>query len=383
MLRNAQDRVFRRIHGGHLIYNACWEDPRLDRAVLELDSASRVVMITSAGCNALDYLLDKPREIHGIDVNPRQNALLELKLAIFRDCDHETLFKCFGDGRHERFPEIYAEIRGGLSDYARRFWDRKSYYFGRPRLRQSFYYHGAAGKVAWMVRQIFKAQPTLHRRIKALLDATDLAEQRRIFDRIEPELWNQILRLLLRNPIALAMLGVPRAQAELIKADRADGITGYVMAKLRHVCTEVPMADNYFWRVYVNGAYTRECCPEYLRPQYFPVLRELSGRIRPWTGTISAFLQRHPGRYTHFVLLDHQDWLAEHAPAELAEEWDLILANAAYNARIIMRSAMTEIGFIPAAARDRLEFHPQLTEPLHRQDRVGTYGSFHCATVRS
>ena len=32
-------------------------------------------MITSGGCNALDYLLDEPRRIYAVDMNPRQNAL--------------------------------------------------------------------------------------------------------------------------------------------------------------------------------------------------------------------------------------------------------------------------------------------------------------------
>jgi DNA-binding NarL/FixJ family response regulator len=55
--------VFHHVHGGQLIYNACWEDPRIDRELMRLNAKSRVVMITSAGCNALDYLLDGPAEI--------------------------------------------------------------------------------------------------------------------------------------------------------------------------------------------------------------------------------------------------------------------------------------------------------------------------------
>ncbi len=51
------ERVFQRIHGNSLVYNTCWEDPRCDRRLLQLDARSRVVMLTSAGCNALDYLL--------------------------------------------------------------------------------------------------------------------------------------------------------------------------------------------------------------------------------------------------------------------------------------------------------------------------------------
>jgi len=43
------------------------------------------------------------------------------------------------------------------------------------------------------------------------------------------------------------------------------------------------MADNYFWRVYVNGAYLPECCPSYLHEEHFDLLRDRSERIRPWT----------------------------------------------------------------------------------------------------
>ena len=50
-------RVFKFVHGNNLVYNTCWEDPRLDRQALELTSQDRVMVITSAGCNALDYLL--------------------------------------------------------------------------------------------------------------------------------------------------------------------------------------------------------------------------------------------------------------------------------------------------------------------------------------
>jgi len=51
------DAWFRHVHGSRLIYNTCWEDPRADRALLGVGRGARIAMITSAGCNALDYLL--------------------------------------------------------------------------------------------------------------------------------------------------------------------------------------------------------------------------------------------------------------------------------------------------------------------------------------
>ena len=75
----AHDLCFKGMHGNRLIYNACWEDPRLDRQMLRLNQKSRLLMITSAGCNALDYLLDNPEAIHTVDLNFRQNSVLALK----------------------------------------------------------------------------------------------------------------------------------------------------------------------------------------------------------------------------------------------------------------------------------------------------------------
>ena len=51
-------RMFNMVHGNNLVYNTCWEDPRLDRIALGLGSDDNVMVITSAGCNALDYALE-------------------------------------------------------------------------------------------------------------------------------------------------------------------------------------------------------------------------------------------------------------------------------------------------------------------------------------
>jgi S-adenosylmethionine-diacylglycerol 3-amino-3-carboxypropyl transferase len=52
----AHDLIFRQVHSRRLVFNACWEDPRIDRTLLGLNQQSRVPAITSAGCNVLDYL---------------------------------------------------------------------------------------------------------------------------------------------------------------------------------------------------------------------------------------------------------------------------------------------------------------------------------------
>ena len=381
-LKATHDLVFHHVHGGQLIYNACWEDPRIDRELLALQPDSRVVMITSAGCNALDYLLDGPAEIHAIDVNPRQNAVLELKLALITRGDFGDLFEFFGIGSHERFRAVYRSVRPLLSVSARSFWDAKISFFDPGSLKKSFYYHGAAGMAAWLLGgALFRAKPNIKNHALCLLDADTLAQQARVYALLEPKIWGKLSHWLIRQRMVMTLLGVPAPQIRLIENHYPGGLTCYVKDKLRHVMSELPARENYFWRVYMTGSYTLSCCPNYLREENLPVLAARAARIRPRTCTVSEFLRRHPGVYSHYVLLDHQDWLAWHEPAALAEEWSLIFANSRPGTRILMRSAGVDLSFVPAEVRARLRFFPERTEALHLTDRVGTYGSLHFAEV--
>ncbi|WP_461524548.1 BtaA family protein [Prosthecobacter sp.] len=382
MLKSAHDLVFRHVHNSNLIYNTAWEDPRLDRQLMKLDANSRVVMITSAGCNALDYLLDNPAEIHAVDMNYRQNALLELKQALIRQGNFEELFEMFGFGSHAEYAFVYDRVRKTLSEPAQKFWDKRISFFNPTSLKKSFYYHGTSGIAAYVMgNALFKLRPNVKNFATCLLDARSLEEQRDAYELFEREIWGPFSNWLLRQPTLMTLLGVPRPQIKLIQDSYPGGLTDYVKDKLRHVFTELPISDNYFWRVYMTGSYTLGCCPNYLKQENQPALKSRVDRLKSYTTTLSGFLREYPGQYTHFVLLDHQDWLAAHDTEALRDEWELILANSAPGAKILMRSAGVNLDFVPDSIRSRVRFFPERTEALHQMDRVGTYGSLHFAEV--
>lgn len=376
------DRFFATVHGHWLIYNTCWEDPRIDRQLLKLDRHSKIVMLTSAGCNALDYLLDTPAEIHAVDSNPRQNALLHLKLALVVHGNFDDLFAMFGVGSHSTYGNLYGALKSQLPAYAQAFWNGRRYYFDGSGVKKSFYYYGTSGTVAWTLRQYLSvAKQNLRQHLLALLEAQTIAEQQDIYRDLEPVLWRGLSSWLVNRSAILALLGVPRAQIRLIRQHHPKGVAGYAHEKLRQVLTAVPMRDNYFWRVYLTGSYTSTCCPNYLKKEYFSLLQENVRNVATYNLTLSEFLRRHPGKYTHFILLDHQDWLAGHDPESLREEWRLLLANSQPGTKILLRSAGAELDFLPPGVKSLVRFSPALTRMLHQQDRVGTYGSVHLAEV--
>ncbi len=379
MLKQA---IFERIHTGSLIYNTCWEDPRCDRALLRLTPESRVVMLTSAGCNALDYLLDGPASVACVDMNPRQNALLELKKSFFRAASHAELAAFFGEGRHPQAREVFHDaLRPALDEFPANYWQRHIGFFSGRGLRKSFYYHGSAGVVAFFVKKFLESQPDTRRLVHQLFECDNLDAQRDLYFRLEPRLLNRLLTWLLDRHLVQSMLGVPASQQALARATFRDGMAGYFRACFRRVFAEQPVGDNYFWKLYFFGKYSTDCCPNYLRRENFDLLRQNVQRISTHTTTLSGFLHQNPDQYTHFVLLDHQDWLAAHDRPALAEEWRLILDNSAPGAKILLRSAAPQADFVPGFARERLRFDTENTAREHRRDRVGTYASVHLATV--
>ncbi len=376
------DIFFELIHSHRLIYNTCWEDPRIDKKLLDFNADSKVVMITSAGCNALDYLLKGPDSIHTVDVNPRQNALLELKIALVELGSYDNFFQMFGLGHHNRFEDIYHAAVPYMSVYAIEFWKRNIKYFDRRRPKKSFYYYGTSGDVAWFfLKYLYAFHKKMKCRVSHLLNAQTLQEQKDIYATIEPVLWNRFSKWLIRQPGLMTMLGVPRPQVNLIRKTYPDGLCGFVSDKLRHVFTEIPISDNYFWRVYVRGEYSPSCCPNYLKVENFETLRKNIHRIKTYTNTVTEFLKNNPEQYSHFILLDHQDWLAWQDPESLSEEWKQILKNSYPGTKILLRSAGADMSFLPESITSGLTFFPSVTKKIHTTDRVGTYGSLHLAVV--
>ncbi|MDZ7715055.1 MAG: BtaA family protein [Balneolaceae bacterium] len=382
IVKNVQDRLFDSVVSNRLIYNTCWEDPRLDRQLLQMNRDSQVVMLTSAGCNALEYLLDNPASIDCVDVNPAQNALLNFKKALFQHGDYKLLWNFFGRGYHKKAAIVYRQkLADLLPEEAQNFWDTHINYFSQTAGEPSFYYRGTSGKVALMMHQMIRRKG-LYSNVLNLLDSQSLAEQKYYFEEIDPNIWSSFYKWLLKRDTTMAMLGVPKTQRNMIESEFKGGLLPFVRSSLRHVFTQIPIRDNYFWRVYLTGSYTPNCSPGYLKREYFDFLQSKMPAISTHTQQLTRFLEQNPGSYSHFILLDHMDWMANTKPGMLAMEWELILKNARPGARILFRSAGKTNNFLPDFVFDYVNFnHKELTHKLHQKDRVGTYGSTHLGIV--
>jgi S-adenosylmethionine-diacylglycerol 3-amino-3-carboxypropyl transferase len=380
---------FRHVHQHNLIYNACWEDPICDRALLEFQPHHRVLVISSAGCNALDYLLAGAGEVHAVDLNPRQNYLLELKAAALGSLEDDDFVALFGRGSSPRAAALLQACRAKLSPAAYRYWLRHVGWFSGQGMRPSFYWHGTNGLFNWLVRN-FAEQRGLGPAIARLLAARDVAEQKAIYDaEIAERLWTPALVWSLNQHTPYLLLGVPWPQRQEIVTQFPGGTAAFSRWCLEGALTRIPLRDNYFWRVSLTGQYTPECCPEYLKPTNMARLRDgLLDRLHLHTGSITDYLRTRSQPFDRYILLDHMDWMAWKHRAALADEWSAILATAAPGARVLYRSAGLRVAYLDelpvihhgrTVALGTLLRHDPRAADWHPRDRTQIYGSSYLA----
>jgi S-adenosylmethionine-diacylglycerol 3-amino-3-carboxypropyl transferase len=106
-------------------YAQCWEDADILLEALNIRPGEVCLSIGSAGDNALSLLTCQPERVVVIDLNPSQLACLELRVAAYRELDHEGLLELMGSRPSGRRAALYQRCRCHLAASACDFWDAR------------------------------------------------------------------------------------------------------------------------------------------------------------------------------------------------------------------------------------------------------------------
>ncbi|MEX2174270.1 MAG: BtaA family protein, partial [Pirellulaceae bacterium] len=320
------------------------------------------------------------------------NALLDLKIAGIKTLDFEDFFRLFGYGFHPDARRLYERrMRDRLPAWSQLWWDHWIKFFDNK--ARPFYFRGTSGAFARMIKMYTDRMIRVRPYIDAALEAKTLAEQREIYEKhLRQKFWSRPMRFAMNRDTTLSMVGVPQAQRRQVETQYEGGVVKFVQDAVETVFCKLPLADNYFWRVYMKGEYSRSCCPEYLKAENFEQLKAgLIDRVSTHTNSVQGFLDQHPGQISRYVLLDHMDWMSDKFFPLLELEWQAIIDRAAPGARILWRSGGLRTDFIERVSvtvggqirklPELLTYHPELAAELHAKDRVHTYGSFYIADL--
>lgn len=372
------------------VYNQIWEDPRVDSQALMLDGNSRVLTISSGGCNALNYLLEDPESVTAVDLNRHHIYLLNLKLAAIKHLpSYESFFEFFGIGKGPNTGSDYLRyIAPALDRETQEFWESNtltgSLFYGN---RISFfrdaglYDHSRNGYFLrffhWLARR-------LGCDVEKVLGARTLDEQSKLYAKhIDPFFDSWIIKFIGKLPVTLFGLGIPPQQYDELKRDLASDRTviDIYRDRVRRLACDFPIDENYFaWQAFARKYDTnnRKAIPDYLKPDNYARLKSNADRLTTKVGSATDEIRNNPvGTFNRFVFLDAQDWMDAAAMNDL---WSAIAEKAEPGSRIIFRTAGAASPIetnLSDELRARFVYEKELSENFFKQDRSSIYGGFH------
>lgn len=371
------------------VYNQIWEDPRVDIEALEIDGNSRILTISSGGCNAMNYLVESPQAVTAVDLNRHHIYLLNLKHAAIKHLpSYEKFFTFFGEGKGENTNTDYLRyISPNLDRDTRDFWesntlggsvlygDRISFF-----TNAGLYEHSRNGyflRFFHQVARVFGCKPD------EVLKAGSLEEQAHLYERhVDPFFDTFLIKTLGKMPITMFGLGIPPQQYDELKKDVGSGtVIEIYRERTRRLACDYPISENYFaWQAFARKYDTekRQAVPEYLKEVNYETLKSNADRLRTKVGSATDEIKNNEfGTFNRFVFLDAQDWMDAETMTGL---WSAISEKAEPGSRIIFRTAGTESPLpanLPSDLLAKFRHEKEISERLFKKDRASIYGGFH------
>ncbi|WP_367865773.1 DUF3419 family protein [Pedobacter sp. WC2423] len=106
----------------HIRYSLVWEDSQTLYRSLKISTNDHLLVITSAGCNALNILLKHPASVTATDLNPVQNKMLLLKKQVILNFDYALYHDLLGLAGAVAVNEAKQRILPTLTAADQAFW---------------------------------------------------------------------------------------------------------------------------------------------------------------------------------------------------------------------------------------------------------------------
>ena len=373
-----------------LVYNQIWEDPRVDVNALQLNENSRILTISSGGCNSLNYLIENPAAVTAVDLNRQHIYLLRLKIAALKYLpSHTEFFNFFGYGKNKQNTEDYRKyIAPHLDEETKKFWEGNSFFgsifYGE---RINFFQNGGLyehSRNGYFLRFFHRMAHLFGGKPEEILSAQTPQEQEILYQKyIAPFFDSFFIKIIGKLPVTMFGLGVPPQQYEELKKDLHDGVNviDIYRERTRHLAVDFPIQENYFaWQAFARKYDTKNRCaiPDYLKIENYENLKHRANKIDTKIGSVTKEINDSPkNAFNCFVFLDAQDWMNAESLTEL---WTAIAEKGERNSRIIFRTASR---FSPIetnlskALREKFIYEENLSKEFFMQDRAAIYGGFH------
>ncbi|MGI4864980.1 MAG: DUF3419 family protein [Janthinobacterium lividum] len=277
---------FARIPLDRLRYGLVWEGHETLYQALDFTADDHALIITSAGCNALNALLAGPRQVTAIDLNPVQNQLLHLKAHVIAQHPPAVLRGLLGLAGPAAVAAATAALQATLPAEAYACW--AAYLAQHPAGLL------LAGQLESYVTGFLPTLPAAWQtRLRHLLTFNDIPTQQAYFRQVldQPDFRTRFIAY-----FDAANLSRGRDPRLFRYAADAGGATFY--ERLRQHLGQQLARDNFFFRFLFFGP---ENLPEHLLPPCYQQanyaqLRSRLPRLHLVTGEATEFLLSEAGQ---------------------------------------------------------------------------------------
>jgi S-adenosylmethionine-diacylglycerol 3-amino-3-carboxypropyl transferase len=341
-----------------------YEDTEVDERFLQVDSNSRILGISGAGCGIANHLSRRPQRIDAVDINARHLAITALKTSSARNVlDYEEFYGLWGHGRHPNPRRMVEELTANLPRWIQRHWRANYKIFA-----DSFVEQGLTARMFAALRKLAEVDATW---LRSIMSAPVAERRRQVAERFGPILRTPWVSALLRSPLNLVALGVNHAQCErMLRAEGLNDIVDFLLMHLGRVA-ETDLERNWFAWFAVAGHFNHarpDAVPPFLRPDHHEKSVGAKTDVRFHHKNIFDVLgAAGKNAWTHYTLLDAPDWMPNEVQRKLLDE---ILRTSSDGAVVLHRS-VEEMSMPERHGMDR-HFKPMVeaTELATQLDRT-------------
>ena len=348
-------------------YSQCWEDANLLKHALTVSNDDVVLSITSGGDNTLALLLENPKKIFSIDINPVQNYIAELKLGSPKALRYEEYLELLGVNISTERPDLYKQSSKFLSDDARSWFECNKNF-----VEKGVIHSGKFEKYLNAFRKFLL--PLVHSKetVSQFVNQRSLQDQTSFYEKV----WNtwrwRLFFGIATNSSLLRRLARQKGASKQNNEDKS------YLQRLKKLIYRNHLKTNFYINYALTGKYG-DTLRDYLSRESYNKLRNYnSPQCEFRNDDLLSFLKNaSDNSLTKYNLSDAFEFLSGEDAIEI---WREIIRTAKNGAKVAYWCNQIE-HLVPHEVEQSVARDTNLEKELMTQDRLYFYRSFHIYTI--
>lgn len=349
-------------------YSQCWEDTNLLKQALKITNEDVVLSVTSGGDNTLALLMQKPKTVFFIDINPVQGYVAELKLQATKILNYEQYLDFLGVNESRTRIKYYNQISTLLSSSAH------SWFLANMNVIENGVIH--SGKFEKYLNSFRRyLLPLVHSQqiIKQFVNHSNLNNQINFYKVV----WNTWRwKFFFTVATNSSLLRNYARQAGSISKGATKNESYY--KRMERLVYRTNLKTNFYLQYALTGKYG-ESLPDYLVKENYAKLQECgTDRYKIEHKDLLSFLKKTShSSLTKYNLSDTFEFLSTE---EAVRIWREIVRTAKNGAKVVYWCNQIE-HVPPYELAQQVVRSADLENELTKQDRLYFYQSFHIYTI--